>query len=247
LVHDLHGETRRHEQFRYAYDAGGSLTWRTNNNLKMRFKANGMNQLTNVSRTGTITVSGAMDQPSGGATISAVGTGLPTTAADVYSDGTWASQNAATLADGQNTYMATITANGQTTYQTVSAYMPANISLAYDANGILTKEVQYKNGTYRGKDGKIKWNLRLAVWTETGAQSQAGTLLHELRHADHLKESDEQVAAFQNKCAQELPGEGVRKGYYAWETTFEVDGPTQHGPKPPRPPLSAETKSRLPQ
>jgi RHS repeat-associated protein len=115
------------------------LTWRTNNNLKMQFQANGMDQLTNVSRTGTMTVSGAMDQPSGGATISVLGTGLPTTA-DVYSDGAWASQNAATLADGQNTYTATITDNGQTTYQTGSAYMPANMNLAYDGNGNLTND-----------------------------------------------------------------------------------------------------------
>ncbi len=44
---------------------GGILTWRTNKNLKMQSKANGMNQLTNLSRTGTMTGSGAMEPPQG--------------------------------------------------------------------------------------------------------------------------------------------------------------------------------------
>jgi hypothetical protein len=54
----------------------------------MQFKVNGMNQFTNVSRTGIMTVSGAMDHPSGGATISVVGTGLPTTTAVIRLWGT---------------------------------------------------------------------------------------------------------------------------------------------------------------
>jgi len=49
---------RLHEQFGYAYDASGNLAWRTNRNLKVRFQSNGLNQLTNVSRTGTLTVAG---------------------------------------------------------------------------------------------------------------------------------------------------------------------------------------------
>jgi YD repeat-containing protein len=49
---------RRHEQFGYAYDAAGNLQSRTNNALVQAFTVNNLNELTNVTRTGTLTVAG---------------------------------------------------------------------------------------------------------------------------------------------------------------------------------------------
>jgi hypothetical protein len=58
------GTTRWHEQFGYAYDAAGNLNWRTNNDLKQRFQVNTLNELTNVSRPGSVmTVAGTTPAP----------------------------------------------------------------------------------------------------------------------------------------------------------------------------------------
>lgn len=140
LGYDIYGETRRHEQFGYAYDAGGNLAWRTNNNLKMQFKVNGMNQLTNVSRTGAMTVFGALASRTGSETVTVSGTGLSMTPADLYTDAAWASQSGATLADGLNTWTAKIVDYGVTNPQVVTAYMPASANYGYDGNGNLTND-----------------------------------------------------------------------------------------------------------
>ena len=69
-------QARRHEQFGYAYDASWNLLRRTNNNLVAHFQANGLNQVTNYSRTGTLTVSGSLYPPSSSASVTVSGTGL---------------------------------------------------------------------------------------------------------------------------------------------------------------------------
>jgi len=48
------------EQFSYAYDPAGNLNARTNNALTQTFGVNNLNELTNVTRSGTLTVAGAI-------------------------------------------------------------------------------------------------------------------------------------------------------------------------------------------
>jgi RHS repeat-associated protein len=137
---EYYGNTRRHEQFGYTYDASWNLIRRTNNNLVAQFQANGLNQVTNSTRTGTLTVHGLIVPPSSTATVTVSGTGLSSTPADVYSDGAWASQSGATPANGLNTYTATVTDNGQSSQQTVTAYLPSSVTYQYDLNGNLTND-----------------------------------------------------------------------------------------------------------
>lgn len=54
------GTARLHEQFGYAYDAAWNLHYRTNNALIQQFNVNGLNELDTISRSGTLTVAGAV-------------------------------------------------------------------------------------------------------------------------------------------------------------------------------------------
>src|SRR6266704_6713893 len=50
--------SRLHEQFKYGYDYARNLNYRTNNALNQTFGLNNLNQLTNATRSGTLTVAG---------------------------------------------------------------------------------------------------------------------------------------------------------------------------------------------
>src|SRR5881409_60388 len=50
--------SRLHEQFKYGYDYARNLNYRTNNLLNQTFGVNSLNQLTNATRSGTLTVAG---------------------------------------------------------------------------------------------------------------------------------------------------------------------------------------------
>jgi len=63
------GTTRQHKQFGYAYDKAWNVAWRTNNALVQEFKTNPLNELTNVARTGTLTVAGNVTIPSASVTV----------------------------------------------------------------------------------------------------------------------------------------------------------------------------------
>ncbi len=51
---------RLHEQFGYAYDAAWNLNYHTNNALTQTFGVNNLNELTTLSRSGNLTVAGAV-------------------------------------------------------------------------------------------------------------------------------------------------------------------------------------------
>ena len=59
----LSGPLRLNEQYNYVYDKAGNLWLRTNGGLAQTFNCDALNQLTNVSRTGSLTVSGATPAP----------------------------------------------------------------------------------------------------------------------------------------------------------------------------------------
>ena len=68
---------------------------------------NSLNELTNATRSGTLTVAGLASQPGVNLDHVAVsGTGLSAGNANVYADGSWA-RAGATLASGNNSYTAT--------------------------------------------------------------------------------------------------------------------------------------------
>ena len=132
------GTSRPHEQFGYGYDAAGNLNWRTNNALVQQFKVNSLNELTNVNRTGTLTVAGTVTYEETSVTVS--GTGLSSGAATLYSDLSWA-RAGATPADGNNTYTAVANDTyGRSSTDEVSVYSPASPNLQYDLNGNLTND-----------------------------------------------------------------------------------------------------------
>lgn len=126
------GVTNRwHEQLGYVYDAAGNLSFRTNNALLQTFEVNELNELTDANRSGTLTVAGSTGSR---ATAVTVNSG----SAILYSDFTFARTNMG-LVSGSNTFTATATDSyGRTDSDTISVYLPAQISFTHDANGNLT-------------------------------------------------------------------------------------------------------------
>ncbi len=123
---------RSHEQFGYRYDAAGNLSVRTNNLLQQTFTVNNLNQLSNATRSGTLTVSGAT-------------LGSPTSVkvnnsnSVLYLDAMFASTNH-TPANGTNTFTAVATKGTSTNFNTITAWLPTNQVFQYDANGNLTSD-----------------------------------------------------------------------------------------------------------
>ena len=89
---------RQHEQFKYGYDYSRNLNARTNNLLIQTFNNNNLNQITNITRTGTLTAAGATTSPATNVTVN-------TLTAARYSDNTFARTNLS-LVDGNNTFTA---------------------------------------------------------------------------------------------------------------------------------------------
>ena len=90
--------SRLHEQFGYAYDAAGNLNSRTNNALIQTFVVNNLNELTNVTRSGTLTVAGTTTSTATNVTVNS-------TNATLYNDKTFA-KDGFTVTNGNNTYTA---------------------------------------------------------------------------------------------------------------------------------------------
>jgi RHS repeat-associated protein len=129
------GATNRlQEQLKYAYDAAHNLNIRTNNALVQNFNVNDLNELSNVTRTGTLTVAGTVGEgSSAGNPVSVTVSGSG--AAAVYNDWTWARTNV-TITNGNNTYTATASDNlGRSSANSVSVYLPTNTVFTYDLNG----------------------------------------------------------------------------------------------------------------
>ena len=114
-------------------DAAGNLNFRTNNALVQTLNADSRNQLTTGSRSGTFTAAGSS---SSGATSVTVNS----SAADRYADSTFAREGF-TLADGSNTFTAVASdGSGRQDTQAITAYLPVNVTYAYDSNGNLTSD-----------------------------------------------------------------------------------------------------------
>lgn len=132
------GTARLHEQFGYAYDAAWNLNYRTNNSLVQTFNVNRLNQLTTISRSGTLTVAGAVSTTPTSVTVK--DNANPAVAAAVYSDNTFARQNVP-LIDGNNTFRAVAEdAYGRRDTNTVTVNLPATVTCYYDVRGNLTND-----------------------------------------------------------------------------------------------------------
>jgi len=97
------------------------------------FNVDALNELTNIARTGPMTVSGATPVPASSVTVNG-------STAEKYGDFTFASTNH-TLANGSNTF----TNIAQNTYglKTTNSYtvnLPASVTLGFDLNGNLTND-----------------------------------------------------------------------------------------------------------
>src|SRR6266566_9318441 len=92
------GSSRLQEQFGYAYDSAGNLNSRTNNALVQTFGVNNLNELTNVTRTGTLTVAGTTTSAATNVTVNG-------SAASRYNDNTFALAGF-TVTNGNNTFSA---------------------------------------------------------------------------------------------------------------------------------------------
>jgi hypothetical protein len=84
------------EQLGYAYDAAGNLNFRTNNALLQTFNVNNLNELSTITRSGTLTVEGTTTSP-------ATNVMVNTSNAVLYSDSTFAAAGFI-LTNGNNGY-----------------------------------------------------------------------------------------------------------------------------------------------
>jgi RHS repeat-associated protein len=130
---ETNGVTRQNEKLAWAYDAAQNLRLRTNGALVQSFTVDAANELTNLTRTGTLTVSGNTPAPATNVTVNGL-------SAQIYGDFTFASTNH-TLADGNNSFT-NVAQNvyGLTVTNTFTANLPASASLQSDANGNLTND-----------------------------------------------------------------------------------------------------------
>lgn len=123
---------RGHEQFRYAYDAAGNLTVRTNNALVQTFTLNSLNQATNVSRSGTFTVAGGLNDW--------VSVTVNGSSVDRVHDDLTFSKAGMTLTNSANSFIAVVGPDsyGRTHTNSVSVTTPSSVDYSYDDNGNLT-------------------------------------------------------------------------------------------------------------
>lgn len=124
---------KRGSQWGYGYDAAGNLMSRTNNALVQTFSVNNRNELTGISRSGTLTVAGTTGARAGSVTVN----GLSATA---YSADTSFARAGMTLVDRTNTFTAIAQDYYLGSYRdtnTISVYLPASRTLTHDAVGNL--------------------------------------------------------------------------------------------------------------
>ncbi|MDB6122328.1 MAG: repeat protein [Pedosphaera sp.] len=128
------GVTNRfQEQLSYVYDAAHNLNYRTNNALAQNFGVNDLNQLTTVTRAGTLTVAGTTSSTATKVTVNG-------TDAALYSDATFAATNF-TLANGNNTFTALAQDGlGRRDTNAVTMNLPVSSSYLYDLNGNLLSD-----------------------------------------------------------------------------------------------------------
>ena len=119
---------RYNEQLGYKYDPAGNLQFRTNNTLIQNFVVNSLNELSNITSSGAITVEGNTSTPASSVTVNG-------TNAALYSDATFAATNMPLA----NSYTAVAQdVYGRADTNTITLNLSTKAALIYDANGNLT-------------------------------------------------------------------------------------------------------------
>jgi hypothetical protein len=165
------------------------LNRRTNNALVQTFNVNTLNQLTNNTRSGTLTVAGTTTSAATNVTVNSL------TATRYTNDNTFA-KDGFSLTDGTNTFTAIAWDNlNRTDTNTIDAYLPASPNYSYDLNGNLlydgrrafdyNDENQLSRVTFTNAwkseftyDGKMRRRIR----KEYSWQSSAWLLTNEVRY-----------------------------------------------------------------
>ena len=150
------GATNRlQEQFGYTYDAAGNLNYRTNNAFVQTFNVNTLNELTMLTRSGTLTVAGATSTAATNVTVNAL-------AATRYTDKTWA-KDGFPIVDNTTNFTA-IAKNSIDLADTnmVTVDLRATNMFVYDANGNLrtngAEVLEYDD------DSRLVTNYVASVW-----------------------------------------------------------------------------------
>ncbi len=119
-----------HRQMGYTYDAAGNLNWRTNNAFVQTFGVNSLNELTRVTRSGTLTVAGTTTSAATNVTVNAL-------TATRYTDATFAREGFP-LVDATTNFTAIAQDSyGRSDTNTVSVNLAASVAFVYDLNGNL--------------------------------------------------------------------------------------------------------------
>jgi RHS repeat-associated protein len=136
---------RLQEQFGYTYDRAWNLNYRTNNALVETYNVNPVNELSTISRSGTLTVAGTASEPSGNAP-AGYNPGVTSVtvngqAANLYADGSFAAAGMAISGAGYFPFTAIAQDNvGRKDTNTITYGFGLHPSYSYDANGNLLGE-----------------------------------------------------------------------------------------------------------
>ncbi len=134
------GSSRLHEQFGYAYDpaGNGNLNSRTNSALVQTFNVKNLNEVTNVTRSGTLTVAGGTSATATSVTVADNGNSAG--GATLYADKMFARTNVSLL-NGNNTFTSIAQDSyGRQDTNAVTVNLPSTVSYIYDLNGNLTSD-----------------------------------------------------------------------------------------------------------
>jgi RHS repeat-associated protein len=124
------GAARWNEQLHYAFDAAGNLNYRTNSMLIENFQVNSLNELTENTNGGKLTVVGTTTSPATNVTVNGSN-------ALFYGDATFAATNLPLT----TTYTATASDSyGRHSTNTVAVSIVTSTAFQYDGNGNLTND-----------------------------------------------------------------------------------------------------------
>jgi RHS repeat-associated protein len=130
---ETNGILRQNEQLGFIFDPGHNLHSRHNGGLSQTFTTDPANELTNITRTGTFTMSGATPAPATSIVVNGQ-------VAQIYGDFTFARTNLA-LANGLNGFTnVAVNRYGTTVTNTLMINLPQSVSLSFDNNGNLTND-----------------------------------------------------------------------------------------------------------
>src|ERR1041384_7865364 len=133
------GTTRLNEKLGYAYDAAGNLQYRTNNALIQTFNTDSLNQISSITRSGTLTVLGNSSGPASSLTVNG-------SSATLYADNSFA-KDSLTITNGANSFTAIGTDSlSRSATNSAAGNFPSTVNATYDNNGNMTSDGYHAYG-----------------------------------------------------------------------------------------------------